>query len=69
MSGQGLPDTGEVIVEERAVLEKFEGEALPENIAERIYFLNGDIVKWERYEDGEVVEESDTYGGELNGTN
>lgn len=50
-------------VQEHVVLEKFDGEAAPENLVERLHLLNGKITKWERIENGEVVEESDTYTG------
>jgi sRNA-binding regulator protein Hfq len=44
-----------VVVEEHGVLEKFEGEVRPENVVERIYVVNGEIVKQEWLENGEVV--------------
>ena len=44
-----------VEVEEVAVLRKFDGEPLPENEFERIHIVNGEIVKKETIENGEVV--------------
>lgn len=54
-----IGDTEGVIVEERVVLEKFEGEPVPENVVERVHLLNGEIVKHEFLEDGEVVRTED----------
>lgn len=51
------------IKEEKVVLEKFEGEAAPENLIERVHILNGEIVQHDFIEDGEVVE-SRKFGGE-----
>lgn len=44
-----------VVLHENVVLEKFEGEALPENLVERLHIEDGEIVKHEFLEDGEVV--------------
>lgn len=49
-------DTESLVVEERIVLSKFEGEPLPENEVERVHILNGEIEKVEIIENGEVVE-------------
>lgn len=43
-------------VKEEAILEKFEGEPLPENLIARIYLEDGKIVKEETIENGEVVD-------------
>jgi hypothetical protein len=43
-------------IEERVILEKFEGDPEPENLVERIHLVNGKIVKEEKIENGEVVE-------------
>ena len=48
-------EVNNVIIEERAVLAKFDGEPLPENEVERIHIVNGEIVKIEQIENGEVV--------------
>lgn len=48
-------ETQEVLVEERIVLSKFEGEPLPENEIERIHIVNGEVVAVEKIENGEVV--------------
>ena len=48
-------ETQEVLVEERIVLSKFEGEPLPENEFERVHIVNGEVVAIEKIEDGEVV--------------
>jgi hypothetical protein len=57
-----LGDTSEVVVDENAVLEKFEGDPLPENLVERVYLHNGEIVKHEIYENGEFVAEREIGG-------
>lgn len=51
-----ISDQNNVEVDEKTVLEKFEGEPRPENLIERIHIHNGDIVKWEKFEDGELVQ-------------
>jgi hypothetical protein len=43
-------------VKEVSVLEKFEGEPLPENLIERIHIEDGEIIKVEKFEDGHLVE-------------
>lgn len=48
-------ETQEVLVEERIVLSKFEGEPIPENEFERIHIVNGEVVAVEKIEGGEVV--------------
>lgn len=53
----------DVVIEERVVLEKFDGEAVPENLIERVHILDGQIVQHDFIEDGKVVE-SKTFGGE-----
>ena len=53
----------DVVIEERVVLEKFDGDAETDNIVERVHILNGEIVQHDFIEDGEVVE-SKTFGGE-----
>jgi len=45
-----------VEVKEVSVLEKFEGDALPENLIERIHIEDGEIIKVEKYENGDLVE-------------
>lgn len=45
-----------VEVREETVLEKFEGEAAPENLVERIHIVDGEIIKVEKYENGDLVE-------------
>lgn len=44
-----------VDVKEETVLEKFEGEAKPENLFERIHIEDGEIIKVEKFENGELV--------------
>lgn len=44
-----------VVIEEVVVLAKFEGDPLPENEFERVHIVNGEIVKVEKIENGEVV--------------
>jgi hypothetical protein len=48
-------DKNSVIVEERLLLEKFDGEPVPENLIERVHVLNGKITKHEFIEQGNVV--------------
>jgi hypothetical protein len=48
-------DKDSVIVEERLLLEKFDGEPVPENLTERVHVLNGKITKHEFIEQGNVV--------------
>lgn len=50
-----IGESENVQVEERIVLQKFEGDALPENEFERIHLLNGEVVAVEKIENGEVV--------------
>jgi hypothetical protein len=45
----------QVVLEESVVLEKFEGDIIPENVVERVHILNGEIIMHEFLEDGEVV--------------
>jgi hypothetical protein len=56
-------ETQDVIVEERVVLEKFDGEPKPENLIERLHLLDGKIVQHDFIEGGEVVE-SHKFGGD-----
>lgn len=49
-------DIPEVILDEKIVLSKFDGEALPENEVERVHVHNGIIVAVEKIENGEVVD-------------
>ena len=44
-----------VEVNEYVVLEKFEGEADPANLIERVHIENGEIIKVEQFENGEMV--------------
>lgn len=50
-----VTDTPEVNIDEQAILSKFEGEPLPENLIERVYIDNGKIVKHEFYEAGRLI--------------
>lgn len=43
-------------VKEVSVLEKFEGEPAPENLIERIHIEDGEIIKVEKFENGDLVE-------------
>lgn len=42
-------------VTENTVLEKFEGEAKPENLFERVHIQDGEIIKIEKFDNGELV--------------
>jgi len=44
----GFEETQGVTVDEETVLEKFIGEPLPENLYERVYIKNGEIVRVEK---------------------
>lgn len=59
MSAQGFPDLSEFNVDEKVVLEKFDGDAVPENLVERVTIDNGVIVLQEFIENGEVVQTVD----------
>jgi len=50
-----VDDSERVVIEEVVVLSKFEGDPLPENEFERVHVVNGEIVKVEKIENGEVV--------------
>lgn len=50
-----MDDSERVVIEEVVVLSKFEGDPLPENEFERVHVVNGEIVKVEKIENGEVV--------------
>lgn len=54
-----MNDDSLVKIDEKVVLSKFEGEPLPENEIERIHIHNGEIVSWERIDNGVVVERLD----------
>lgn len=57
-----------VQADEQVVLQKFEGEALPENEFERLTVLNGVVTEHNRVENGEVVgpvEDSDIIGKDI----
>lgn len=40
---------------ESTVLEKFEGQPAPENLIERMHIEDGEIIKVEKFENGELV--------------
>lgn len=50
-----MEDNTGVVAEEKVVLQKFEGEPLPENEFERITVDNGLVTRHEKIENGEVV--------------
>jgi hypothetical protein len=55
MSAAGKPDIGRVIVREDIVLDKFEGDPLPENLFERVHVRDGKIWKYEYFQNGELT--------------
>lgn len=57
-----MDDSESVVIDEKIVLSKFDGEALPENEVERIHIHNGVIVAVEKIENGEVVERTEKGG-------
>jgi len=52
----GLNEFENLEIKEVSVLEKFEGEPLPENLIERIHIEDGEIIKVEKFENGDLVE-------------
>lgn len=48
-------DFSKTEVTEETILEKFEGEPLSENLFERLHIKDGEIVKIEKFENGELV--------------
>lgn len=50
-----MDEKGRVIVKEEMVLQKFEGEPLPENEIERIYIVDGRITAHEHRNGEEVL--------------
>ena len=48
-------EMAQAVVREEAVLQKFEGDPLPENEVERIHLVDGVVVRIEKIEAGEVV--------------
>lgn len=54
----------EVVVEERIVLSKFEGDPNPENEIERIHIVNGEVVAVQQIENGEVVSTTEIQDGQ-----
>ena len=48
-----------VEVSEVSVLEKFEGAASPENLFERIHIQDGEIIRVEKFENGDLVSSED----------
>lgn len=55
----GLNEFENVEIKEVSVLEKFEGEPAPENLIERIHIEDGEIIKRETFENGELVSTED----------
>ena len=51
-----MQEEDKVVIDEKIVLSKFDGDPLPENEVERVHIHNGQIVAWEKIENGEVVE-------------
>jgi hypothetical protein len=63
-----INDEEKLEVKEEVVLQKFEGEALPENEFERLTVLNGEVVSHNRIENGEIagpVEEGNLTGTDI----
>ena len=50
-----MNDTQDVVVDEVMVLSKFEGEPLPENEIERMHIHNGEVIRIEKIENGEII--------------
>lgn len=44
-----------VEVKEVSVLEKFEGEPLPENLIERVHIEDGKVIKVDKFKHGDLV--------------
>ena len=47
--------TPDVVVNEVMILSKFEGEPLPENEIERMHIHNGEVVRIDKIENGEII--------------
>lgn len=65
-----IGDDTPVVVEERVVLQKFDGDALPENEVERVTIVDGTVVEHQVIENGEPVGkvEQDNLEGKYVGT-
>lgn len=63
-----LADPMNFNVTEQVVLEKFEGEAAPENLIERVYITDGVITQRDYVENGTVVQ-TIVEGGDSNTIN
>lgn len=50
-----IEETMRAVVREVGVLEKFEGEPVPENLIEKIFIENGEIIKRETYRNGRLL--------------
>lgn len=50
-----IEESTPVVVREVGVLEKFEGDPAPENLVQKVYVENGEIIKVEDYESGQLV--------------
>lgn len=50
-----MEEKEKVEIKETTVLEKFEGEPVPENLIEKVFIEDGTIVKHEYYENGDLV--------------
>lgn len=50
-----MEDATNTQISEVTVLEKFEGDAVLENLFERIHIQDGEIIKREQFENGELV--------------
>ena len=51
-----MEEANPVEVKEVSVLEKFEGEPVPENLFERIHIEDGEVIKVEKFENGDLVD-------------
>lgn len=58
-----IADANNFDVQEQVVLEKFEGKPHPDNLIERVYILNGEVVQHDFVEKGEVVASYDSLQG------
>ena len=50
-----MEEANPVEVKEVSVLEKFEGQPAPENLIERIHIEDGEIIKVEKFENGDLI--------------
>jgi hypothetical protein len=56
-------------IQEYTVLSKYEGEAHPDNLIEQVHIENGEVVKLEKFDNGELISSEEMEGGVYNPDN